>query len=63
MQMGHLVGVLLRVKFMWGVEDKPFSNFEHSGEKVHILLVGQLEILGTNGGSFGELFGDCYSSD
>ena len=41
MEMGHFIGVFFCVVFMRGVEDEPFSDFEHSSEKVHVLLEGK----------------------
>lgn len=33
---------------MGGVEDEPLAEFEHCSQKVHVLLVGQLEVLRTD---------------
>lgn len=34
---------------MGRVEDKPLAEFKHGGKKVHVLLVGQLEVLRADG--------------
>lgn len=36
------------------VEDKPLAEFEHGGKEVHVLLVGQLEVLRTDGSALVE---------
>ena len=56
MKMGHLIGILLRVEGVRGVQYKPLSEFEHGGELVHVLLKGQLEVLLLDEPSFPELF-------
>lgn len=53
----HVVGVLFGVVFVRGVEDEPLAELELGGEQVHVLLVGDLEVLGTDGCAFGELLG------
>lgn len=54
-EMGHVVGVAFGVVLMGRVEDEPLADLEHGGQQVHVLLVGQLEILGTDWSALREL--------
>lgn len=42
---------------MGRVEDEPFPQFEHGSQQVHVLLVRQLEVLGTDRGPLVEGLG------
>jgi hypothetical protein len=53
----HVVGVLFGVVLMRGVEDEPLAQLELGSQQVHVLLVGHLEVLGTDGCALSELFG------
>lgn len=54
-EVGHFVGVPLGVVLVGGVEDEPLADLEHRSQQVHVLLVRQLEVLGTDRGALSEL--------
>ena len=55
MEVIHLVGVLVGVVLVGGVEYEPLPRLEHRRQHVHVLLEGQFEILRVYQGSLPEL--------